>query len=371
MRRETLSIPGSTSGLSIDLTVLRFGTPGANPKIYIQAGLHADETPGHLTAHHLRQRLTALEDAGRIKGEVVLIPVANPIGLAQQVNGVFHGRFDLSDGGNFNRYFPELTDEVAEVLASQLGSDSQKNVALIRSALKTALAARKPVTPTDHLKHLLLNEAIDADIVLDIHCDSEAAVHLYTLTPQAEDFAPLGAYLGAKAVLLATESGDNPFDEAVSRPWLQLQERFPAAAIPLAGLATTLELRGRADVSDALASTDSEAILNYLTLRGAIAGTPPTVPTPAAPPTPLAGTEALTAPRPGIVVFEKEVGASIKAGDVIARLIDPVSGEETLVHATTDGVLFARSTGRFVHAGKRLGKIAGAKEIRSGKLLSP
>ena len=34
-------------------TVLRFGTPGARPKAYLQAGLHADELPGMLVLHKL------------------------------------------------------------------------------------------------------------------------------------------------------------------------------------------------------------------------------------------------------------------------------------------------------------------------------
>lgn len=370
MRVETHHLPGTTPGLSVALSVLRFGTPGARPKIYIQAGLHADETPGHLTAHCLRERLAALEEAGRVKGEIVLVPVANPIGLAQRVNGVFHGRFDMADGINFNRHFPDLADDVAQAVNGRLGNDAKANVLLIRQALKEALAAQEPASPTEHLKHRLLTEAIDADVVLDIHCDSEAVVHLYTLTPQADDFAPLAAYLGAKAMLLATESGDHPFDEAVSRPWLLLQERFPDAAIPLAGLATTLELRGETDVSDEFAAQDAEAIVHFLMLRQAIAGTPPPVPAGPAP-TPLAGSEPLTAPQAGIVVFKRKPGDVIAAGDVVVRLVDPLSGEESLVRATTDGVLYARNATRFAHAGKRLGKIAGTRIMRKGKLLSP
>lgn len=371
MRLQTLSLPGTTPGVSIGLTILRFGQPGAGPKVYIQAGLHADETPGHLTAHCLRVHLTALEEAGRINGEIVLVPVANPIGLTQRLNGTFNGRFDMADGCNFNRAFPDVVDEVAEAVGARLGQDGGENVTLIRTGLKEALSKRKPLSPTEHLKHMLLAEAIDADVVLDIHCDSEAVVHLYTLTPQADDFAPLAAYLGAKAMLLATESGDNPFDEAVSRPWLQLKERFPQASIPLAGLATTLELRGESDVSDAFAATDAQAILNFLTLLGSIAGSAPPVPETDMKPTPLAGSEPLTAPRPGIVVFQRDIGERVKADDVMARLLDPASGEEALIRASTDGIFYARCSGRFAHAGKRLGKIAGTAIFRHGKLLSP
>lgn len=56
---------------------------GASGKIYIQSSLHADELPGMLVAWHLKQRLTELEAEGRLRREIVLVPVANPVGLEQ------------------------------------------------------------------------------------------------------------------------------------------------------------------------------------------------------------------------------------------------------------------------------------------------
>ncbi|MDD7960705.1 succinylglutamate desuccinylase/aspartoacylase family protein, partial [Klebsiella pneumoniae] len=70
-------------------------------KSYIQASLHADELPGMLTATLLLRRLAALEEAGQLRGEIVVVPVANPIGLAQQVMGDNLGRFELGSMKNF------------------------------------------------------------------------------------------------------------------------------------------------------------------------------------------------------------------------------------------------------------------------------
>ncbi len=39
-------------GTARSLTVHRFGAPGARPKAYLQAGVHADEIPGLLVLHH-------------------------------------------------------------------------------------------------------------------------------------------------------------------------------------------------------------------------------------------------------------------------------------------------------------------------------
>jgi hypothetical protein len=371
MRTMNLPLPGHAPGLQAALTVHRFGEAGARPRAYVQGALHADEIPGMLAAHHLRGRLERLEAEGRIRGEVVLVPFANPLGLSQRVLGGMVGRFDLADGANFNRHYPDLVETVAAAVAGRLTDDETRNRDVIRTALKDAVAASDATTPAEHLKRTLLSLAIDADIVLDLHCDSEAAMHLYTLTPQAEDFAPLAALLGCQAVLLATESGDEPFDEACSTPWLRLRERFPDKPIPLACLATTVELRGQADVSHELAAADAEALVAFLTLRGVIEGPAPTIPPARCEPTPLAGSEPLFAPLAGMVVFHRGVGERVAAGDMIAEIVCPETGAVAPVTTRSDGVLFARSASRFAHPGKRLGKIAGKDPTRAGKLLSP
>jgi type I restriction enzyme M protein len=51
-----------------------------------------------LVAHHLRALLEAAETEGKFRGEVVLVPVANPIGLAQRVDHKAMGRFEPNLG---------------------------------------------------------------------------------------------------------------------------------------------------------------------------------------------------------------------------------------------------------------------------------
>ena len=61
-----------------------------------------------------------MEAEGRITGEIVLVPSANPIGLAQSVLGDHVGRFNLADGINFNRGYPDLMPKVAERIEGKL-----------------------------------------------------------------------------------------------------------------------------------------------------------------------------------------------------------------------------------------------------------
>jgi predicted deacylase len=369
MKTEQIALQPLAPGANLTLTVHRFGSPGTRPRIYIQGALHADEIPGMIAAHHLREKLTALEAEGRIAGEIILVPSANPIGLAQRVLGAPIGRFDLADGVNFNRGFPYLVPKVAERIKDRLTADASRNVAVIREALVAELEAWPANTPAEYLKRTLVRLAIEADLVLDLHCDSEAVVHLYTLNETAEAFEPLSALLGAEAILLANESGDHPFDEACSRPWHELAERFPGNPVPVACHAATVELRGQADVDHEFARADAQAVLDDLVLRGAITGPTPAVPPLRCKPTPLASSEPIVAPVSGMVIFRAKVGDRVQAGDVIADLIDPATGRKTPAVTASTGVLYARVLTRYAGAGQRIGKVAGTTANRSGKLL--
>jgi uncharacterized protein len=370
---QTLALPlvPLAPGHQQQLTALRFGTPGRGPKAVIQAALHADEIPALLVAHKLRSLLAAEEAAGRVLGEVVLVPYANPLGLAQQLLGHHHGRFDLRDGLNFNRFVPDLTEAVHAAVAGRLGQDAAVNDTLVRRALADAAAALAPTESTAHLKARLLQLAADAHLVLDLHCDAEAVLHLYALTPQADVAAELGAELGAQAVLLATDSGDSPFDEACSRTWMQLQERLPGHPLPLGCFATTVELRGEADTDHALAEADAQALLRFLRRRGVLGGASAVLPAPRCEPTPLAGSEPITAPGAGVLVFHHAPGDRVEAGAVIADLVDVDSGSITPLRCRSAGLLYARTCTRWAHAGKRVAKVAGTALVRTGKLLSP
>lgn len=370
MITESIELAGGTPGLQARLKVLRFGTPGVGPKAVIQAALHADETPALLVAQHLRESLQALEAQGRLRGEVVLVPYANPIGLAQQVLGHHEGRFDLRDGVNFNRLVPDLGAAAALALQGRLGPDEAANARLARAALREAAAALTATRPAEDLKRRLIQLATDADIVLDLHCDGEAVLHLYALTPQAGLCAELGALMGAEAILLATESGDSPFDEACSRPWFVLQQQFPSHPLPLGCFATTVELRGQADVDHHLAARDAAALVEFLLRRGVLHGTPAPLPPARCEPTPLAASEPVTAPVSGVVVFLRSVGERITAGDTVAEIVDVDSGQRHPIVALSSGVLYARIRARWAAAGDRLAKIAGTTLARTGKLLS-
>ena len=373
MQVQKHPLSGPHSPAAFELTSFHFGTPGAGKKAYIQGSLHADEVPGMLVSQFLRKELMALEAAGKIHGEVILVPAANPIGLSQAIHGAPFGRFDLSTGINFNRAYKHVADDLKQSLEGKLGPDAQANVALIRTHARASIAAWQPATDAETLKKALMTMAVDADIMLDLHCDNEAVLHIYTGTPLAGAIAPLSALMGAHAVLLALQAGGEPFDEACSRLWWDLdahfQQRYP---IPPACLSTTVELRGEKEVSYDLAGKDAAALLRFLALNDVLddgkAGS--ALPEPLCQPTPLEGVEPVVAPHAGILIYTRKLGERVVAGDALADLIDPVSGDVTVLRATVAGVFFARSAHRHVLRGMNVGKVAGAKAYRAGNLLS-
>ncbi len=374
MQRIDHTLLSPSIGSHRSLTSFHFGKPGSGRKIYIQASLHAEELPGMLVAHHLRALFEAADAAGQIQGEVILVPVANPIGLAQRLDHKPMGRFELDTSENFNRHYPDLAQAVESVVSDQLGDDAAANVRLVRRAMADYLTQWRPATELQSLRRTLLLLAHDADFMLDLHCDCEGVLHFYTEEACWPQLQELAHFLGAQAILLAKNSGNRPIDECLSGAWWQLAERLQAkgchAPLPQGCCSTTIELRGELDVSHAWAKTDAQAIVNWLQCIGVLAcQQPPEVPTACCAATPLAGSETLNAPGPGIVVYAAEVGQMLQAGDMVAEIIDPIANTSQRVSAGVAGVFYARIRDRYITAGGELGKIAGAKAFRSGDLL--
>ncbi|MDD2810809.1 M14 family metallopeptidase [Rhodoferax sp.] len=356
------------------LSSFHFGQAGSGSKIVIQASLHAEELPGMLVAHHLRSVLAAAQAAGQLHGEVVLVPVANPIGLAQRLDHKPMGRFELDTSENFNRHYPDLAAAIEPTVRTQLGDDAQANVRLVRQAMGHYLQQWQPQTELQSLRRTLLLLAHDADYLLDLHCDCEAVLHFYTEEACWPQLAPLAHFLGAQAILLAKSSGNRPIDECLSGAWWQLADRLQAhgqhAPLPQGCCSTTIELRGELDVSHAWAALDAQAIAQWLRFAGVLTDQPaPAAPQASCPATPLAGSETLYASAPGVVVFMAQVGQWLQVGDVVAEVIDPVANQVQRVTAGVAGCFYARIRDRYITAGGELGKIAGATAFRSGELL--
>lgn len=361
------TLPSATPGTQRTIKAHHFGTAGARPKIYLQAGLHADEWPGFLVLNTLIKKLKAADAQDLILGEVIIVPVANPIGLGQNFHGYIPGRFAFSDGGgNFNRNWPQLGDKVQRLVGDQISGDIEANVTLVRQAMRQELANLPELTELQGLRKTLLALSMDADEVLDLHCSGEACMHAYVAQEFEEYFRPLLGLMGAEVALSELDTGAQSFDETNVSVWRQLKAHY-AHLMPWGCRSLTVELRGENDISHELAEKDAEALYQYLILRGVVDGKAPKVDDSNVTFYPLDAMDLVKAPVAGIACFHKALGEQVEAGEVIGEVVDLMSDDvENSAHpliARANGVFFARFQRRLVVCGESLAKIAGREHL--------
>jgi hypothetical protein len=270
------------------------------------------------------------------------------------------GRFNLENGENFNRHFPSIAGEVEAALRdTQYGHN---DVARFKALFASLLAAHDPRDPVRATKLHLLREALQHDILLDLHCDTHGILHLYSNRAQQERALRLARAMGIEAVFLEDQAGGGPFDEAYLSPWQVLSSAGLVDAAH-SGFAASVELRGQADVSDELAIADAQGILRFLAAesiidydgRDARGIVDPCV-------YPLEGVSHVCAPSTGIVAYRKKPGDAVARGEVIAEIVRidaPPDTPRDAVISDVDGICVVTQQFKLVRAGQRVALLAG------------
>ncbi|MBT7614526.1 MAG: succinylglutamate desuccinylase/aspartoacylase family protein, partial [Rhodospirillaceae bacterium] len=336
---------------------------GARPKAYLHAALHAQELPGIVVLEHLVARLAEADAAGKITGEIIVVPFANPIGLSQQIMMEAQGRYDLDTNRNYNRGFPDLIDEVIAAVDGNLTDDGEANIALIRRAIGAALTTRHDAREADVLKLELLKLSHDADLVLDLHSAWEALLHLFVTDLNWPDASDLARQINAEVVLIDRGNRMMTFKSAHALLWKELAARFTDHPVPPGCLTAVVELRGQRDVDDHLTKPDADNLFHWLQRRGVIAGTAGPLPEAVCEPRSIAGLHRLFAEEGGIVVYHSELGDHLREGQTFAHILEPQSGQRTAVVSPVEGLLYARRSHRFARKGQYFCAIAGDAPI--------
>jgi predicted deacylase len=367
--QHQLVLPGDAPGQSTTLYWYTVGPEEAPTKVYMQAALHADEQPGTMAIHHLLPKLRDADAAGKLRARFVIFPSVNPLGLGKRVLRRHIGRYDLETGINYNRRWPDLYPAVAESLVGKLGPDAKANVAAIRKAVGAWLDSQEPLTAAQKLRLHVMKFAYDADIVLDLHCDDESLMHIFTSPDLKPGLQDLADRMGVAATLTAEDSGGGSFDEVLPSLYRKAQRANPDHPIPIACESATLEYRGQADTHDALGKLDAQGLFDFFAGRGLVdmPVSGPAVGSP--PPVPFEATEVLRTDAPGLLAYRVELGDKVKVGDVVVDLI-AMDGPEAFIarrpiHAGTDGIILSRASAKFVAAGSSIAKIVGDKVLPS------
>ncbi|MDL2185751.1 succinylglutamate desuccinylase/aspartoacylase family protein [Pseudomonas sp. ChxA] len=324
-------VPGD-AGNALHIGAWRFEGDGSGPKVHLQAGVHADEIAGMLVLHHLLPRLQACQAQGRLRGSVTVVPQANPFGIGQFRQGKLLGRFHEATGQNFNRAFDH------------------------------SLAMERPASNLAQWQKSLVQLAADADLVLDLHTDDEALPYLYihhSFWP--EQGLALAAALQVEVVIVWDEGGDGSFEETL------INHGAPR-------LAATVELRGQADVSDALAQQDADGLWAWLCINGVIDEVAD-IREWQGEVVDMGCMETVLAPCAGVLVFERNLGDPVEEGERFARIIgrpgDPSS--EVILRAAQTGRMVTGHRERLVAQGSVVAKFTGTRlsDSYSGGVLDP
>ncbi|MEX3953656.1 succinylglutamate desuccinylase/aspartoacylase family protein [Paraburkholderia sp. EG287B] len=362
-QRIEIPLPSPAPGVALHLTAHRFGEADSGRSLYLHAGMHADEHPGLLVLQHLVELLHVLDSAGRIHGCITVVPYANPIGLSQRLFGPVVGRFDFENGENFNRNFPLLDQAVAnrmrEADARSLNRSGWKHY------FRSLLGGRDDLSPTAAMKLELARLALEHDIVLDLHCDTDAVAHVYASALQRERAVRLARQIGAPVVLLEpSQSGGGAFDQTHSSAWGALQQAG-VFGVNESGFSATIELRGQTDVNDELAIDDAKRLLHFAESEGILSlpeadnaqrlkASPDVFP--------LQGAAHVRCACAGVIVYRRAPGEHIVAGETFAEIVR-LDGEginsRIPVVSPIDGVMVVRQLQKLVRPGQRAALIAG------------
>lgn len=260
---ELISVRKLASGETLHLPVYRFHGDSHAPSAYLQASLHGSEVQGNWVIAALLERLPKL----KIKGNITLVPCANPYAQNNKMGDYTIGRYDPTDGDNWNRAFQNLSGLANEV------TEAWPEAKLKLKKLLLEKLGQQPKEKEGYSRFLARNLqrlAAAHDYMLDLHCAALCESYAYVPAYAFASFADLPC---RHAVRIGTEF-TGAMDEAFQAPWWALGKKIEehTGKFPPVPEGFTLEL-GHQDWSDPeLASRQAEGILHFLAKRGVIEG---------------------------------------------------------------------------------------------------
>lgn len=262
MNKTTLTVGQSVSGQDLTVPVFTLTGDTDGPSVYIQANMHGAEIQGNAVIYELLNRLQNLE----IRGKIVVVPHANPIGGNQKSGEYTMGRFDPLTGENWNRLYHCDLNFIPDFVQDNIDEDDtvvrQRFKQQLQAQLNTAIDSPFGLKTGQHMCFALQQMASQADYVLDLHTGPDSSQHLYV----AEYALDAAHYFNIPHVLVIPNGFDGALDEACFVPWWTLSKAFAATGRDFAvgTEAYTVELGSQESISMAQAATDADSLLSYL-----------------------------------------------------------------------------------------------------------
>lgn len=318
--KTQIKVGESVNGQPYTIPVFTIKGKLSGPKVYIQANLHGAEIQGNAVIYQLLERLKSID----IRGQITLVPQANPIGLNQKCGEYTQGRFDPVTGANWNRMYYHDLDFVSDFVAQHMDSIDeeirQHFATTINQRLSDAFHSPLGLKTGQHVCYALQQMAQDADYVLDLHTGPQSAKHIY-VPEYAQDAAH---HFNVPNVLLIPNEFDGALDEACFVPWWTLSQAFAEKGriLTVEREAFTIELGSQETIDLTEAAADAQSILCYLNYKEMLM-------------TSIVQPENITrygcylkdyktvyAPRGGLVEYQAKFGEVLPAGQPMAQILN-------------------------------------------------
>ena len=366
---EISSIPLQhlASGDVLSLQVYRFTGAKPGKKAYLQSNLHGAEIVGNSVIYQLIKFLESLDES-QLTGEIWLVPVCNPISTNQRTHYFSTGRFNPTDGKDWNRIFWDYEKEGEDIqgfAATQLNLSSQEiaenylKLILNRFQENSEKLKQSSYLPFNEVyRQRLQTLCLDADYLIDIHSSSNQAIdYLYGFRRREESAK---AFLLNDMILLNEYDGD-AFDEAFLKPWLALEDSLEQLekTIIFDKESWTLELGSGMVMNPESVEKGILGIKNYLAAKGMLEITG----------FPLAETKnhaiafhekhlmkKYYAPIGGMIQNRVTPGKVVKTGEKLYEILtfnkQGKSPDLVKIYAEADGLIYDISTNQAVNEGE-------------------
>ncbi len=289
--------------LSIPIHVVNGAKPG--PILLITSAIHGDE----LNGVEIIRRLLKLKLLDHLSGTLIAIPIVNIFGF------IYRSRY-LPDRRDLNRSFP----------GSKTGS----------------MAAR--------IADLILEEVVNV-------CTH--AIDLHTGAVHRSNWPQIRADLNDAHTLKLASAFGTP----VLINGLYLNGSLRKSTVSR-GIPTLLYEAGEALRLDEFAiHVGVRGIINVMRALGMLKSKVTTEKT--APPVIAQASQWVRACEAGLILSPKPLGESVKAGDALCFIANPISGEETPVHSPVDGIIIGVNHLPLVNEGEAIFHIVTFKSYKS------
>lgn len=361
---EIIDLQSLASGDFLQLKVYRFVGNSEGKKVYIQANLHGAEIVGNAVIYELIKCFSSLQPQD-INGEIILVPLCNPVGVNQRHHFFSTGRFNPHDGQNWNRIFWDCSSEISKEIDSFLEENFDLSEAEIYRIYKDKIRRKleKKIEEEDRIRGLSFSEKYRnllqklsalADYVIDIHSSSVSAIsYIYTFKGREKS----AEYFGFDYGVLVDEIEGKAFDEAFLNPWLKLEEKLAEKGkkVVFDVESWTLELGSGMKIEEESVERGVSGIINYLAFKKVlnirllpIARKIKLIP--------KSQMKHYYAPKGGIIRNRLPAGSIIRKGETLYQLVSFEKREAmptiTEVVSVDEGIVYDVSTNDTVNEGE-------------------